>query len=216
MRMFYQLPVGISSDAQMLDKARVRELVETDRYCRDYGYFDQERACWFDDGQVFATWFKGPIDQFIEASGRKDKGPSAHKICNIPVWLYGSRAIAECICTITFRMELNRELVDLNVNSRLHFRAEKRENRWGLVYFEGIYEKDRLDPVFGDSDFFIPREELQKFRPCNCHQCARLALYGADPFGGGLKNADDWAGPDKPETIQRLYNESSRWLFQEE
>ena len=114
---------------------------------------------------------------------------------------------------ITFRVELDGEPVDLCVHSRLHFRAEKREGKWGLVYFEGIYERDRIDPIFGDSNFFIPREELKKFRSCNWNQCARLALYSADPFGGGLANADQWCGADKPETIQRLYNESSEWLF---
>lgn len=214
MKMFYEIPVGNLSSEELLDKACVRELIEIDRYCRDYGYFEQERACWFDDGEVYASWFKGPIDEFLAKSSRKDKAPSTHKIYNIPVWLNGSRAVAECICVIHFRTELSGELIDLNVWSRLHFRAEKREGRWGLVYFEGIYERDRLDPVFGDSKFFIPREELQKFRPCNWNQCARLALYSADSFGGGLVNADKWCGPDKPETIQHLYEESSCWIFE--
>jgi len=205
--------MGCQNSEEMVDKANIRELVETDRYCRDYGHFVQERACWFDDGQVYASWFKGPIDEFIEKSSRKDKSPSTHKICNVMVWLNGNRAIAECICKIGFRTNLGNEPVDLVVDSRLHFRAEKRDGKWGLVYFEGIYERDRLDPVFGDSTFAIPREELQQFRPCNWNQCYRLAKYNADPFGGGLQNADDWAGADKPETVERLYKESSEWIF---
>lgn len=213
MKMFFDCSNELQTAEEMLDKAYIRDLVETDRYCRDYGHFDQERACWFDDGQVYASWFKGSIDEFIAKSSRKDKTPSVHKIYNTMVWLNGRRAIAECICMITFRTELEGELVDLSVQSRLHYRVEKRGSRWGLVYFEGIYEKDRIDPVFGDSKFFIPRETLKKFRPCNWNQCARLALYGADSFGGGLDNADEWTGSDKPETIQRLYNESSAWFF---
>lgn len=216
MKYFYEIPQGNGSDAEMLDKMRVRELVETDRYCRDYGHFEQEAACWFEDGEVFATWFKGPVKEFLEKSARKDKGPSSHKIFNIPVWMKGNRAIAECLCQIQFRFELQGEPVDLSVNSRLHFRAEKRDGRWGLVYFEGIYEQDRMDPIFMDSTFSIPREEIMQFRSCNWNQCYRLAKANADPFGGGLKNADIWAGPDKPETIERLYAESSRWIFGEE
>lgn len=213
MKMFYEIPMGNGSDGEFLDKMRVRELVETDRYCRDYSHFKEERACWFDDGKVFATWFKGPIDEFIEKSARKDKSPSAHKIFNTMVWLNGNKAVAEVICSITFRCNLGDEPMDLEVWSRLHFRAEKRDGRWGLIYFEGIYEKDRIDPVFGDSTFAIPREELKKFRPCNWNQCYRLAVCSADPFGGGLANADSWAGSDKPETVQRLYDESSEWFF---
>jgi hypothetical protein len=213
MKMFYEHPMGNLSDAEMLEKMRVRELVETDRYCRDYGHFEQQRACWFDDGEVFATWFKGSVDEFIAKSSRKDKAPSYHKIFNTMVWLNGNKAIAELICSIEFRVNLGDEPVDIKVWSRLHFRAEKRGSRWGLVYFEGIYERDRIDTVFSDSNFSIPREELIKFRPCNWNQCYRLARYSADAFGGGLKNADEWAGSDKPETIQRLYEASSAWFY---
>ena len=39
MKMFYELPMGNLSDAEMMDKARVRELVEYDRYCRVYSHF---------------------------------------------------------------------------------------------------------------------------------------------------------------------------------
>ena len=43
MKMFWELPMGNVTDAEMLDKMRVRELVETDRYCRDYHHFEKER-----------------------------------------------------------------------------------------------------------------------------------------------------------------------------
>ena len=213
MKMFWDLPMGNVTDAEMLDKMRVRELVETDRYCRDYHHFEKERECWFDDGKVYATWFKGSIDDFIQKSGRPDKTPSHHKINNTMVWLKGNRAIAECICTLQFRIELvPGEPLDLVCWSRLHFRAEKREGKWGLVYFEGIYEKDRLDPIFSDSEWVVPREELQKYRPINWNMMYRLTKFSADPFGGGVENADNWAGKDKPETILRLYEESSKWI----
>lgn len=213
MKMFYEIKQGNNTVEEMLDKANVRELVETDRYCRDYGHFDQERACWFDDGEVFASWFKGGIVEFLEKSSRKDKAPSKHKIFNIPVWLNGNKAIAECICSINFRVPLDGEMVDLAVMSRLHFRAEKRDGVWGLVYFEGIYEQDRVDPIFLDSELVIPREKLQQFRACNWNQCYRLAVGKADSFGGGVVNSDSWAGADRPETVQRLYDESSEWFF---
>ena len=215
MKMFWELPMGNCSDEEMLDKMRIRELVETDRYCRDYSHFEKEAECWHDDGTVFATWFKGPIKEFLANSARPGKAPSSHKIDNVMVWLKGKRAIAECICTIDYRLTMDDELLDLQVLTRLHFRVEKRDGRWGLVYFEGIYEKDRMFPVFGDSTWFIPREKLQEFRPINWNQTYRLAR-GVDAFGKGIENAQDWAGPDKPETIRRLYEDSSRWIGMED
>lgn len=215
MKMFWELPMGNLSDEEMMAKMRIRELIETDRYCRDYGHFEKEATCWHDDGTVFATWFKGPIAEFLEKSGRPDKAPSAHRIFNIIIFLKGDRAIAECICALDYRFTLDNELLDLQVWSRLHYRVEKRSGKWGIVYFEGIYEKDHIAPVFCDSKWSIPREKLQEFRPNNWYQCYRLA-NGVDVFGKGLENADSWAGPDKPETIQRLYDESSKWIGMED
>jgi len=212
LKMFYEYPVGNGSAEDIVNKQNVRELIEFDRYCRDYSLFEQERSCWWDDGEVFATWFKGPIDEFIKHSGAESKTPSNHKINNTLVWLNGDRAVAECLCMIAFRTELGGELVDLHSWCRLHFRAEKREGRWGLLYFEGIYEKDRIDPVFSDNRWEAPKAELTQFRPINWNMCYRLTRFNADAHGGGLKNSDSWCGADKPETVQRLYEESSRWL----
>lgn len=213
MKMVFQQAMGNCTPEEMLDKERIRELIEFERYCRDYGHWPEERSCWWEDGSVYATWFKGPIDEFLEKSARKDKKSGYHRINNTVVWLNGNKAIAECLCVLVFRSDFGGEPVDIDVFSRLHFRVEKRDGKWGLLYFEGIYEKDRLNTVFDDGDFTIPREELQKFRPCNWHQTYRLAKYNADAFGGGLKNNDDWCGSDKPETIERLYKESSEWFY---
>ena len=42
--MFYDIPMVNLSDAEMLDKARVRELVEYERYCRDYSDYGTKQA----------------------------------------------------------------------------------------------------------------------------------------------------------------------------
>ena len=31
-------------------------------------------------------------------------------------------------------------------------------------------------------------------------------------FLGATENPDSWAGADRPETVQRLYDETSEWL----
>jgi hypothetical protein len=210
--MFYELPIGNCSNDEMIEKNKIRELIEFERYCRDYSYFEQERACWWDDGQVFATWFKGSVDDFLNCSIAKNKSPSCHKINNTIVWMNGDKAIAECLCMITFRTKLGYEPVDLHSWCRLHYRVEKRDDKWGILYFEGIYEKDRIDPVFSDSRWFVPREELTKFRPINWNMCFRLTNYAADSHGRGIENSEEWCGVDKPETIRKLYEESSIWM----
>lgn len=214
MRMFWEVPMNGLSDAEMIEKMRIKELVEYDRYCYDYDHKDIQRGLWFDDATLFTTWFKGGVDGYL-GSTPAPKDPDdhmsahAHKVNNTVVWLNGNRAIAELICSLNFRNKLRDEWVDVQCLCRMHYRVEKRDGRWGIVYFEGIYEKDRLDPVFGDSEFFVPEAELREHRPINWNMAVRRGKYL-----GHETDESKWAGSDIPETVNRLYEESSSWLFQ--
>ena len=218
MKMFYELPITNPSDEDIIKKERIRQMVELERYCCDYGYKQKLMELWFEDGEIFTTWFKGNVMEYfyaspVECKPGEVKNPMEshrHRIHNTVVWVNGSRAIAEVLCMLDFRVELGGEWVDLRCMGRMHYRVEKRGERWGIVYLEGIYEKDRIDPVFSESHFGIPKEKLMKYRYNNWNMAARRDLYE-----GGLKYADEWAGPDKPETIEKLYRSSSQWLFQE-
>lgn len=216
MKMFWKVRMNEQTDAEVLDKLRIRELVEYDRYCCDYGHKDEQRKLWFSDATLFTTWFKGSIDEYLNSSPTtKEKddimSSHSHRINNTVVWLNGSRAVAELLCSLNFRNQLQGEWVDVQCLCRMHYRVEKREGRWGIVYMEGIYEKDRMDPVFGDSDFFVPEAELRKHRPINWNMAVRRGKYLGHETDEGK-----WAGSDIPETLGRVYEESSRWLFAEE
>lgn len=215
MKMFYEAPMGNLSDKEMLEKVRVREIAEYDRYCTDYGLKAQQRNLWHEDGRLFTTWFEGNIRDYLgNPTIMPKERPEAnlpveshgHRINNTVVWLNGAKAIAEVLCFLNFRTEIQGEWMDSQCWCRMHYRLEKRDERWGILYFEGIYEKDRMDPVFLDSQFEISREELQKFRSVNWNMAYRRSCIG------GLKNADRWAGSDVPETLERLYMESSEWF----
>jgi hypothetical protein len=215
MKMFYELPMVNLTDDELFEKMRVRELVEYERYCCDYGHKEEQRSCWHEDGQLFTTWFKGPVGEYLGNSTIAPKPVEMgepieshnHRINNTVIWLKNNRAIAEMLCYLTFRTKLGWDWMDTQCWCRMHVRAEKRNGKWGLVYFEGIYEKDRMDPVFGDSKFKIPREELKKYRPINWNMAMRRGA-----FLGHISNSEQWAGADKPETIAHLYEESSRWI----
>lgn len=193
----------------MLEKFNIVETIEYERYCRDYSHFEEERKMYHDDANVWTSWFKGSVDEFIKASSAKGKTPSKHKINNILVWLNGNRAVAECICTIQFRTMLGEELVDLDSFMRLHYRLEKREDGiWKICWFQGIHEKDILKSAFNDGKWAAPREEVQKYRPCFWNMMYRLHAFNAD--GGNAQ--DDSVGEDRPDLIQELYTYSSSWL----
>lgn len=196
---------------QELERLRLQELVEYDRYCYDLGHTTEQRKLWHNDGALFTTWFKGLVDEYLASTpAKKDKvGPyasHAHRVNNTIVWLHQTRAIAEVLCYLDFRSRFHWDWVDIQCLCRMHYRLEKRQGQWGIVYLEGIYEKDRMMSVFGDSIQVVPRQELEKYRPINWNMSIRRGY-----IGGGT-DMNQWAGSDIPETEKRLYLESFQWL----
>ncbi len=215
MKLFFEAPMGNLSAEELIEKMKIREIVEYDRYCTDYGRKEEQRKLWHPDGRLFTTWFEGPVSEYLgnPVVMPKETVPlntpvesHGHRVNDTIVWLNGDRAIAEVICFLDFRTLIKDVWMDSQCWCRMHYRLEKRDNRWGILYFEGIYEKDRMDPVFSDEPLTVTRQELQQYRTINWNMAYRRGVIG------GLKNADRWAGSDKPETLERLYRESSEWF----
>lgn len=57
------------------------------------------------------------------------------------------RAVAQTKLTIGQRASVDGVLCDVVATGRFYDFFERREERWGLVLRQPIYEKDRLDPV---------------------------------------------------------------------
>ena len=219
MQMFYDVETINLPDDQVLEKARVAALCEYDRYLRDYGHGEMEEGLWYDDGAAFTGWFRGNIRDFFNGKpgGEKKLEPQernlwrgAHKVNNTVVWLNGNKAVAEVMCTLIFRNKVDGDWFDGQTYGRMHYRAEKRNGEWKLLHFTGIYEWDRVDPVFLDSEVVIPREALLQFRDSNFGMA-----YRQFRLDGAVTNLESWPGPDRPETIQSLYEESSAWFYGE-
>lgn len=219
MKMFYDKETVNLSEQEMIDKMRVAALCEYDRYLRDYGHKGLEEKLWWEDGSAFTTWFQGDIRTFFNSKPHQGKDEkkqdpldrlrrSAHKVNNTVVWLNGDRAVAETMCTLWFRYPVNGDWFDGQTYGRMHYRAEKRNGKWGLLHFTGIYEWDRMDPVFQDCQNIIPREELLQFRDCSMNMA-----YRQMQTDGEVTNLEHWPGPDRSETITKLYEESSRWFY---
>ncbi len=202
--MFYQYPMGKNTIQDVEDKANIRELIEFERYCRDYMHWEEMRNCYHDDAVITVSWMKGGPDEFTEKS-RVRPAPAKHKIFNTLVWKNGARAIAECIVMIQIRCPLDGDIVDLSTHTRLHYRVEKRQGVWKICSMDAVYEKDTMRSAFTDGTFSADREELEKYRPTYANMMLRQVHYGGSPNG-------ELAGEDRPESIEALYKESSAWL----
>ena len=127
------------------------------------------------------------------------------KVFDTVVWKNGDRAVAECITAIQIRCPLDGDTVDMSTHTRLHYRLEKREGVWKILHMEPIYEKDTLQSIYTDGTFHADREELAKYRPSYANMMLRQVHYGLHPNS-------ELAGEDRPESVEVIYEESSRFL----
>jgi hypothetical protein len=193
------------SNAQS-DRLAIRELVENWAVWRDAGDWQRFRTLWHDDGRMMATWFQGSVDAFIAVSRTGfEKGVRIlHFLGGCSIDLAGDRAIAQTKMTISQRAQVDGVECDVVCTGRFYDFLERREERWGLVLRQPIYEKDRLDPVDPTAAPRLDRALLEAF-PSGYRHLAYLQTsigYRVKPDMPGL------AGPE----VEALYARGRAWL----
>src|SRR5262249_17749416 len=86
-----------SYDQHGADRAAIRELVERWAVARDALDWETFRSVWHDDGRMMATWWQGPVDDFIDVSRRgfENGVRILHFLGGSTVDVAGDRAIAQ-------------------------------------------------------------------------------------------------------------------------
>ncbi|GJN89459.1 hypothetical protein Rhopal_002445-T1 [Rhodotorula paludigena] len=151
-------------DALVLERARIRELMEGFPAHRDACEWTKMRALFADDeAYVFTTWSGGvPIDEFIKISeaGFAKGVKIAHRVNGGTVDVAtegpaaGKRGLGKLKATITQRFTVPTEKegetceVDVDADCRLCFFVEKKaDGSWKNHFFKAFYEKDKATPV---------------------------------------------------------------------
>ncbi len=190
------------------DRQLIRDLVENWAVWRDAGDWERFATCWHDDGFMMATWFQGPAPDFIRVSRE-----GFERGVNILHFLGGTsidlapdhaRAIAQTKMTISQRAEVHGVQVDVVCTGRFYDFVEQRNDRWGIVLRQPIYEKDRLDPVDPDATLTLKPAQLARF-PAGYRHLA----YIQTEIGYEVKR--DMPGLTGPE-VERLYRRGAGWL----
>ena len=131
------------------DKVAIREVVENWVIWRDSGQWDRFRTLWHDGARFHATWFRGSVEDFIANARRSfERGAiGCHFLGGSAIEVIGTRAIAQTKKRIDSRQTLDGIVCDVVCTGRFYQFFERREGRWAIVLHQGIYEKDRIDPV---------------------------------------------------------------------
>jgi hypothetical protein len=194
----------MSSDIEA--RQQIRELIENWAVWRDAGDWERFRTVWHDDGWMMATWFQGPAAQFIAVSreGFERGVRILHFLGGSSIDVAHERAVAQTKMTISQRGEVGGAICDVVCTGRFYDFLERREQRWGLVRRQPIYEKDRLDAVDPTARVDLDRELLNSF-PEGYRHLAYLQTqigYAVKPDMPGLTGA----------TVERLYEDGAAWL----
>lgn len=188
---------------EVVEKYKIQELVEYERYCRDRQLWEQMEQCYDENSRVQISWFTGSGKEFIEAS--KNMKGASHKNNNTVVWLNKNRGIAEILTCIQMRFSENSVEYDLLSYARVLYRVEKRDERWRIISMECIYERDSIIPTVPMGGLQIKPEELRQGR--YSYQCLAYVLKRR-----GETINENLPGEDKPDTIKELYQNVFSWL----
>ena len=188
------------------DTDTIRELVDNWALWRDAGMWERFRTVWHDDGRMMATWFQGPVDDFIRVSreGFERGVRILHFLGGCSVDVSGDRGISQTKMTISQRGPVEGVECDVVCTGRFFDFWERREGRWGLVLRQPIYEKDRADPVDPAARLALDQELLARFPDGYRH-----LAYVQTQIGYAVKA--DMPGLSGPE-VQALYARGAAWL----
>jgi hypothetical protein len=152
-------------DNNLEQQLRIRQLIENWAVWRDAGLWDQFRTVWHDDGVMMATWFQGPFEAFIRVTIEGwNKGVSIlHFLGGSSIEVQGTRAIAQTKMTISQRGPVEGVMCDVVCTGRFYDFFESRQQRWGLVHRQPIYEKDRIDPIDPAAKLQLDAQALAQF-----------------------------------------------------
>jgi hypothetical protein len=193
-------------DDALIERLRIREVVENWTLWRDAGDWSRFATVWHPDGRMMATWFQGLASDFIAVSRQGfDRGVRIlHFLGGTTVDVAGVRAIAQTRMTIAQRADVDGVLCDVACDGRFYDFFERRDGEWKIVLRQPIYEKDRLDPVDPTATVTLDCALLGQFP-----EGYRHLAYAQTRIGFTVKR-------DMPQltgaAVERLYADGAQWL----
>jgi hypothetical protein len=194
-------------DDLMLDQLRIRQLVDDWAIFSDAGDWERFRAVWHDDGRMSATWTQGGADEFVAmrmSTFEEGKMIIGHLHAGHTADVVGDRAVAQTKMQILQRAPVEGVMCDVICTGRFYDFLERRGGKWGFVYRQPIYEKDRVDSLVPGVDPVIDQDLLATF-PVGYQHLAYLQARIGFPV---KKDMPGLKGP----LVEALYRAGKAWL----
>jgi hypothetical protein len=192
---------------ELLERLKIRELVENWVLWRDANDWDRFRTVWAPEGRMMATWTQGTFEEFIAMSqtGFANGVRILHFLGGSTIQINGPRAISLTKMTISQRGKVHDVLCDVVCTGRFcDFLRKKDDGNWGISLRQPIYEKDRMDPVDPAAKLELDPERLSRFPEGYRHLAYLQSLIG-------YPVKTDMPGLIGPE-VEALYARCRAWL----
>jgi hypothetical protein len=188
------------------DQQTIHRLIQKWVIWRDGGDWERFKTLWHEGARMHETWFQGPALEFIQANQEEcRKGVRIyHSLGGTSIDVQGDRAIAQTKATVTQRAEVDGVECDVTCTCRFYDFMEKQSGRWGIVLRQGVYDKDRIDPVAPDAVLHLDGQLLDVFPKGYRH-----LAYLQTRIGYTVKK--DMPQSEGPE-LDALYKSGSLWL----
>jgi hypothetical protein len=189
-----------------VDVTELTQLIVTERESRDLGEWARMRDCFHADALIRISWITGDADAFVAGSiDMAQRGVRAkHRLGPIRVHLGGDRAVASLTGIIDIPSQVDGIDAQLSSHARFLYRAERRDGRWRLSGFDGVYRRDELVPTVPGQVLKIDPAALATFRPSY-----RLLSYVLSRNGYAVNG--ELPGEDEPARVAALEDELFGW-----
>ena len=193
---------------ELLEKARVAELVQAERAARDQGQWARMLTCYHADSQVSISWVEASGPEFVAMSERAFATGVRHLHVMSPtlVRLNGGRALAETGCVILLNGTIGGVPVTVASHSRLFVRAERGETVWGIRRLGAVYFQDAATAQIPGATVPVDEARLATYR-----SSYRFLSYVLEEAGKTAR--PDRAGVDRPDLIEALHKADEDWLM---
>jgi SnoaL-like domain len=189
------------------DVSAITQLILTERESRDLGRWERLGACYLPDSHVEISWISGTGAQFVAGSiEMARRGMKArHRLGPVLVRLNGERAFASLSAVIDIPGEIDGVEFCLSSHARFLYPVERRDERWGLMGFYGIYVRDEIITRIPGQCLPVLARDLAAFRSSYCMLSWLLTRQG------GYVVNNELPGIDRPEAAEALERRLLIW-----
>ena len=191
------------------DYEKINRLIIGERMYRVTHRNAEHKNCFFEDATIRTSWQSGNVNSFVgqHPAENSTENFNVNRCGGALIHLNKNRAFVEYPSTTIRSIKINGEDAVLTSYMRLLYRVEKRNGEWKILEMISINEADELNPAIPGVNLKINPDDVKNFR-----LSYRWLAYSRKNAGGEI--SENLLGTDRPEEIQKIYEESFSWLKQ--